>query len=592
MQNQRTRILALALGGLVGLMVVWKGANKFVLEPRRTKLSQLESLKQEVELKEREKDRVVQSQRIVQSVTQRSLPPNEIDAQRLYKEWINDLADVVGFDELIVEPGRRERQSTGQGRLRKPLFASVQVTVKGKTTYDRLCRFLYYFHRTDLPHRVADLKMSSDENEGNPLLKVEIFLEALSVAQAKPRKRLFPETKLQTPLGGFDEKLHVAGIDGFPKNGGFHVRVGRNLVTVTDRNGKDWKVRPGIDPPPNPDADKLAETPAGKPVELTPLTDKPERLLADYRRDVFGPGKSPFVLPVPPVIYTPRLEIPLSQRVYRGETLSLRARARNLNPDRGDARFSLKDAPPGMTIGEKSGEVRWKPTDKDESKTYTVEIAMRQGTSEKPLKTGTVRIELRDPNVPPTLDVVAKHSGFLGSEIEFAAKATDKDGPVDRLRFSLAKAPGGAEIDSRSGVFRWTPGDDLEPGDYDFDVVVTDSAGDNVRKSVTVSLKQNAEKFTKLIAIIGDDGKREAWLYDISTKERKIVHEAESFAMSGISGFVYVIGRDFLEFQAGKKSYRLPLGSFLSERQLLKPKATGAPKNGKPSVAAASGKPK
>jgi Putative Ig domain len=591
MENNRTKFLLFALGGLLGIVFLWKGVKKYAIDPVTTRKTQLAALEQNIELKEREKDMVIRSQALLKDFTNRSLPPKEIDAQRLYKEWVNDLADVVGFDGLVVEPGRRDRYFVGQGRLRKPLYGAVQVIVSGKTTFDRLCRFLYYFQRVDIPQRVVELRMLSDENEGNPLLKVRITVEALSVSAAKPRKRLFPETKLQSPLGAFDEAIRVADAAGFPQSAGFHVHVGKNLVTVTSRKGNEWKVRPGVDPAPNPDADRLVDVPAGKPVELAPLTPKPERLLADYRRDVFGQGKSPFVLPVPRVIYTPRLDIPISQRVMRGDRLSFRARARGLNPDKGTARFALgKDAPQGMTIDEKSGDVRWKPTDKDRSTTYRVEIAMLQGTSEKPLRTGTVRVELRDPNVPPTLKVVSRHSGFLGTEIEFQATATDPDGRASGLRFSLSRAPGGAEIDSRTGVFRWTPGDDLDPGDYDFNVVVTDSAGDSVRKGVTISLKQNAEKFTKLIGIIAEDGKREAWLYDISTKDMQKLHEAEPFEAAGISGFIYVIGRDFIEFQASKKSYRLSLGSFLSERQLLKTTAA-KPKSAKSSVASA-GKPK
>jgi len=595
MQNQRTLILAGILGVILGGVIVVKGVKRFILEPRTKRLAEIKSLDERIEAEERTAARVLHSKATIADATRRSLPPDAVDAQRLYKEWVHDLADVVGFDGLVVDPGKSiERQSIGQGRLRKPLFGSVPVGVDGKTTLDRLCRFLYYFHRTNIPHRVTDLKITSDENEDNPLLKVKMTVEALSMAEAQSRKRIFPESKLENPLGRLDDKAQVAAVKGFPVKEPFQVRIGRNVATVTARKGKEWAIRPGIDPPPNGDASEWNDVDAGKAVEYLPVAANPPRTFDQYHRDVFGKNKSPFVLPVPPVIYSPRLDIPLSRRVMRGTTLRFTAQARDINPDKGAARFTLgKDAPKGMTIDSKTGEVVWKPTDKDRSKRdYRAEIAMLQGTSEKPLKTGTVRIELYDPNVPPTLDVVTKHSGFLGTGMEFLAKATDPDGDPRRLRFSLSRAPSGAEIDSRSGVFRWTPGDDLEPGDYEFDVVVTDAGGDRVRKGVTVSLQQNAEKFTKLIAIIAEEGKREAWLYDISTKEMKKLHEAEPFNAAGIAGFTYVIGRDFIEFQAGQKSYRLLLGRFLSEREVLRPKAAARSKPAKSSPVTTNGDPK
>jgi Putative Ig domain len=594
MQNQRTLILAAILGVILGGVIVVKGVNRFIRDPRTKKLNEIQSLDDRIEAEERTAARVLQSKAMIADFTRRSLPPDALDAQRLYREWVHDLADVVGFDGLVVDPGKSiERQSIGQGRLRKPLYASVPVGIDGKTTLDRLCRFLYYFHRTNIPHRISDIKITSEENEGNPLLKVKMTVEALSMAQAAPRKRIFPESKLEDPLGRADDKAKVVAARGFPAAEPFQVRIGRNVATVTARKGTQWTIRPGVDPPPNGDADALNDVDAGKSVEYLPLTANPQRTFDDYRRDVFGKNKSPFVLPVPPEIYSPRLDVRLSQRVMRGTTLRFTARARDLNLEKGAPRFVLgKDAPRGMTIDAKTGEVVWKPTDKDPSKDYRAEIAMLQGTSEKPLKTAAVRIELYDPNVPPTLEVVTKHSGFLGTEIEFVAKGTDPDGDARRLRFSLSRAPSGAEIDSRSGVFRWTPGDDLEPGDYEFNVVVTDAGGDSVRKGVTLSLKQNAERFTKLIAVIAEEGKREAWLYDISTKEMKKLHEAEPFDAAGISGFTYVIGRDFIEFQVGKKSYRLPLGRFLSERELLRTKSAARSKPAKSSPVTTAGNPK
>jgi hypothetical protein len=149
------------------------------------------------------------------------------------------------------------------------------------------------------------------------------------------------------------------------------------------------------------------------------------------------------------------------------------------------------------------------------------------------------------------------------------------------MTFSLAGAPDGATINSRTGAFSWTPSEDVEATNYTFDVVVTDSGSpaESDKKSVTISLTENTQKYVKLIAVITEDGERQAWLYDISTKKKLVVKEGSPFEAAGFSGFVYVIGQDFIEFQSGANSFRMRLGKFLTERAELnapeiKPEAT------------------
>ncbi len=585
-QQNRTKLLAIILFSVVGVMGTFKGLNRFVLDPLEKKDKELAALNLQLQEKEAEELQLARDASTVRDWTLRSLPPKEVDAQRLYKDWITALADMTRFEDLVIEPGRRERKAIGgKSRSRKTQFYAVQVTLRGKTTFDRLSRFLYYFERSALPQRIADLKITSEENEGNPLLKVVMTVEALSFTNAKPRSRLFPETELKKPLDSVSTQIEIASADGFLKKQEkeFPVRIGTQLMTVTKREGRHWSIRPGIDPPPNPDIDSLLNEKAGSRVEKFPVKSQSAKKLADYRREVFGPGKSPFVLPVPPVEYNPRLRGLDNQLVTRGRSLRFQVEAVDLNPDRGQAVYSLStEAPKGMTIDDRTGVVRWEPTPADPAKTYVASIIVKQGTTEKPMLTGSVRIELRDPNKPPTLDVVSNYQGLLGTEIAFTAKASDPDLGLGKLSFSLAGAPEGARIDSQTGVFSWTPSDDLEPKDYTFDVVVTDSGSpaESDKKSVTISLNENTEKYVKLIAIISEDGERKAWLYDIATKKKHVVAEGGLFQAAGLAGFVYVIGQDFLEFQTGANSYRLSLGKFLTERTELaapQPKPSASP---------------
>ena len=281
-QQDRTKKLAITLFAIVGVMGLWKGLGKFVLDPTTKKNNELANLSLDIEKKKGEQHQLALDTRTVRNWTMRSLPPKDVDAQRLYKDWVTALADMTGFEDHVVEPGRRERKAIGGlSRSRKTLFNSVKVTLKGNTTFDRLSRFLYYFDRSEIPQRVVDLKIVSDGNEGNPLLKVTLTVEALAFASAKKRSRIFPETELAKPLDDDSSQISVAKTDGFPKAEGqtrvSHVKIGRQVMTVVKRDGQTWTVRPGIDAPPESEVELLSAESVGMRIEKFPVKPKPDK---------------------------------------------------------------------------------------------------------------------------------------------------------------------------------------------------------------------------------------------------------------------------------------------------------------------------
>ena len=94
-------------------------------------------------------------------------------------------------------------------------------------------------------------------------------------------------------------------------------------------------------------------------------------------------------------------------------------------------------------------------------------------------------------NQPPVLDPVGDQSGDELVLMTFSATASDSD-TGDELSFSLfGSVPGGASIHPVSGVFTWTPSEAQGPGDYSFDVVVTDDSSPNLSDSETISVTVN-----------------------------------------------------------------------------------------------------
>lgn len=567
---------------LIGLIVLWGGYNivySWIWQPIVDKKGQIAQLESDIEKEEQNIAKLKKAQRDLKDWTERSLPPNDTNAHRLYQTWLTHLAEVVGYDELVVEPLGRQPKWIGRGRTRKRLYTAIQVRMEWKTTFDRLARFLYYFHRAKLMHRVADISIRSEGNEGNPKLAVKMTLEALALGAAKPRNRLFPETELKS-IDTDRMQLTVADADGFPKKGEFHVRVGEQLLTVLKADGTNWTVRVGVDPPSkdNPDLENefLKSQPAGTLVQLAPVDIDKDKMLAFYRNEVYGSRSSPFVLPVE---FTPRLHVSGQTTIYRGDTLRLEAKAVGLDPEKGRARFFLgKNAPKGMTIDEQSGKIVWKPADDVAERRFSIDVFLAQGDVQTPILKESVPISISSINRSPTVTVEQRHSMYAGETLTFQARGSDPDGKG--VRYSLSNAPTGARIDSQTGKFEWNVPYDAEPKTYEFEIVVSDNGSPprQVTSTVSVKVEHKPERYAKLVGILTEDGERVAWIYNIAENKKTVIQEGTPFDVAGIKGFLYVIGSDFVEFQSGDVSYILRLGQFLSDRTKIvapKPKTAG-----------------
>lgn len=288
--QQREKIL---LFGLIGALVVWAGIYVFrekLSGPVSERQAQITALGEQLQRREDEQLRVLAAARRLGRWKEQSLPPDPLEAQRLYQEWLTRLAHAAGITDAKVSPGRR--------LPRGKLYTAVQVSISGKASLERLARFLYWFERTDLLHRVGNLDVESSQNRGDPALTFTLTAEGLALKDAKPRQRLFPETALEASISTGATSMTVKDTAGFPKTAPFHVRLGGELVTVTEVSEKTWTVRARVDGDGQSDSARVGRHPAGEPVELAPLTPAASgRTLADYRQDLFAAGKSPFVLP-------------------------------------------------------------------------------------------------------------------------------------------------------------------------------------------------------------------------------------------------------------------------------------------------------
>lgn len=279
-------LLACVVAGWWGLPVL----RRVVLGRLDDDVRRIQSLKSAAASLEDQEFQVQINQRRMNEWIDHSLPPEPVEAQRLYQEWLNDLAEVAGIANLRVTPEALQVNLNAS-------FRTVRVSVKGQATFEQLTYFLHEFYRVDLLHRVQALKVEGPTNPGEPL-KIAVTAEGLCLHDAVQRKYLFPRTELASSLPRSFDTVKVASTEGFPSEPGFMVRIEgtstepSELVTVTKIAGNKWTVKRAAE-----GSTKVYHPPKAD-VELFPVRYEQRALSLDERRKVLA--KHPFVQPIPP----------------------------------------------------------------------------------------------------------------------------------------------------------------------------------------------------------------------------------------------------------------------------------------------------
>jgi hypothetical protein len=292
--GKREKILLILL---VSAVVGWRGLpilRAMVLGRLDDDSRRIEALKASAAGLDEKEFKLQINQRRMSDWKDRSLPPEPAEAQRLYQEWLNDLAELAGISALRVTP--EPMQVTPNTSIR-----AVRVSVKGQATFEQLTYFLHEFHRVDLLHRIQALKVEGPPNPGGPL-KIVLTAEGLCLQDTPSRNHLFPRTELADSLPRSFDTLKVASAEGFPKEAGFTVRIDNPLgavpiaefVTVTKVSGNQWTVQRAAE------GTSKAYHAAKADVELFPVRyDQRDLKLEDRRKAL---AKHPFVQPVPPQV--------------------------------------------------------------------------------------------------------------------------------------------------------------------------------------------------------------------------------------------------------------------------------------------------
>lgn len=159
----------------------------------------------------------------------------------------------------------------------------------------------------------------------------------------------------------------------------------------------------------------------------------------------------------------------------------------NATDGNGDAlTYGLDNPPSGANINSSSGEFSWTPGEAQGPGVYTFSVVV----SDTANLTGTtmVMVTVNEENSTPVLAAIGAQSIPETQPFNLALSASDEDDPANSLTYSMSGAPGGASLDTNSGLFNWTPGPDQGPGSYQITFIVSDNGSPVLTDSQTITI--------------------------------------------------------------------------------------------------------
>lgn len=552
--------------GLVTAVLLWQGATRldaWLLQPLRTKQEAFEKLQTQISDTNTKLLQLARQRKNLNDWKKRSLPPdpikgkqrpNALNAQRLYGDWLHDLAELSGFEELKVTSDVVTVSSDN-------VFVSVHIKIEADAHYEQLCRFLERFYRTDLLHRVTALRVQSSEAEGNPLMQVLLDVEGLAIVGAPQNRRLFAQTTLVEDLSEDATEIIVESNDDFPKEPGFLVRLRTEYLKVTRMEGAIWTVERAQD------STVASSHPSETILEHVRLNPEVKGRTAEEFKQLLD--SDVFVKPAPPVQYKPRVA-PLGEKTLtRGKPLEFTIVAMGYDPSKGRPEYTL--VPPliaGSRLDKSTGRFSWSPTSAQKAGKYTFKFEVKHPSAPGGKLADSVNVVLRDPNTPPRIAASAISPVFLGRDWKMKLQATDAETPAGQLTWKLGpNPPRGLLLDSQTGELSWTPDDSTEVGEATAQIIVSDdgSPAQSTTQTLKLVVQDDAAQFTYLTTIFSVNGNVLAKLYDRSQDKYTELRVGTKFSVADIRGTVTLIDKRHLVFATSDATHRMDIGQSLRD---------------------------
>ena len=182
-------------------------------------------------------------------------------------------------------------------------------------------------------------------------------------------------------------------------------------------------------------------------------------------------------------------------------------------------RFSLVNAPSGMSINGATGVIAYTPQ-VENNILFDIKVTDQYGKSNQ--TTFYLYVFDNDPVLTNSLSATTMPKQAWS----FTATATDADLPNDALMFFLVNAPTGMSINTTSGAITYTP---QAPGTGTFDIKVTDLYGKSDQKTFTLTVSDNPPMLTSSLTGTATAGK--AWNFTATATDADLPDDTLTFAL-------------------------------------------------------------
>lgn len=553
--TQREKILAGALAAVIAVFVIGPAVVSAVLKPLRERDDDIENLTRSLaELEDRE-FALLAAKRQVNRWREMSLPPDPLDAQRVYYQWLNDVTILAGWDDVEM--------TLGTAAPRKGGYTTIPVTIDAEATLPEINHFVEFLESTSLLQRVTRLDIESPYPDGDPPMHVVIALEGVGLHGVPQRSRLFPMSQLQNDLAVDDDRIELDDTEGFPEETPFRIRIDQELMRVDAIDGASWRVTRGID------QTQVVTHDADAVVELTPELASEDASTADAelvvdRIFVKADARRPTGVEIAVLDAVPAV---------RGEAWSAQLALDNWDSRR-PVKYSIEgDVPPGLKLDAESGRLDWTPGVDVELGYYEPDVSAISLDGSEIIATGSVEIELRRPNSPPELRMPESVDVWLGQEFVLIPEVDDPDLAEEEFVFEIdGELPEEAAFDEATGTLTWTPPVETEIGEIPITITVIDDGRPREADSreVVLKLQDDPARYTYLLGGIIQGSDRRVWFRNRAADEseaRIVLSEGDEWQVADLAITIRSVRIDSIDIGLDGQLYRLENGQNLRQIQ-------------------------
>ncbi len=170
--NQRERLLAIAVGGLLAALVISWGWGKY----RAAVNSRRQALTAQLEEQNRIYEQLIEGERANRYMGEyliRSLPPDPEQARSDYQQWLLETVQASALELPNV--------SSNSSRSIGGLYQRLEFRVSGETDVPHFIELLHNFYSQDYLHRIRDFSLLPTK-QGN--FKLELSIDAIALLNA------------------------------------------------------------------------------------------------------------------------------------------------------------------------------------------------------------------------------------------------------------------------------------------------------------------------------------------------------------------------------------------------------------------------